>query len=117
MPLDDSTAEFVDQAGAYITSMSADFVTYAYLLGGSQNIGLHIEWDAAVTGVMYLEYSGDFALNTTSWVAFNAINVDSSMRELMFLDANLAIARFRLKWQRLTGTANVMGYINRQKGY
>lgn len=117
MALPDNTAEFVDQSEAYITSMGADFTTYAYLLGGSQHIGIHIEWDAAVTGVMYLEYSGDFNVSTTSWVAFNAINVDASMRDLMFLDANLAIARFRIKWQVLTGTANVLGHIIRQKGY
>lgn len=117
MALNENHAEFVDPAENYITSMGTDFVTYAYLLGGSQHIGIHVEWDAEVTGVMYLEYSGDYDVATTSWVTFNAINVDNTMRDLMFLDANLAVARFRIKWQRLTGNANVVAHIIRQKGH
>lgn len=116
MSLENVLNGFIDNLEAPITSMGADFVTIGYELGANLHLGIHLEWDDVATGVMYLEYSGDRAKYPTSWVPFNAINVDSTMRDLMFLDSNLAISKFRLKWQRISGTGNLSGYIVRKKG-
>lgn len=116
MSLENIITGFQDQFETPITSMGSNFVTIGYELGVNLHLGIHTEWDAAVTGVMYLEYTGDRSKFPTSWVPFNAINVDSTMRDLMFLDANLAIARFRLRWEVISGNANLTGYIVRKRG-
>jgi hypothetical protein len=102
-----------DEDNDPIESMGASFTTKPYPVGSNLHLGVHIFWDAAVTGTLFLEYSCDpvDADGVQNWVAKNEIPFDGTERSEMILDANLPVVSFRLRFVRVSGSANLKGYI------
>jgi hypothetical protein len=114
-----------DASGADIVDMNSSWTTKTYALGDNLHLCVHLFWDnISPTGTMTLEYSGDpeaaFPGDTeneaTSWIAKNVTNVDGTYSELMYLDANLPVAAFRVKFQYLSGAADLEAFIVKKRG-
>jgi hypothetical protein len=110
-----------DQNDVDIVSMGASWTSKAYPMDDNLHLCVHLFWDAlAPQGTLTLEYSGD-PLNDGSelvdnWVAKDVTNVDGNFEEVMYLDANLPAASFRIKFQHISGSANLSTYIVRKRG-
>jgi hypothetical protein len=98
--------------GEDITSMAASWATKAYQFGSNLHLGIHLFWDAPVTGTMFLEYSCDpvDADGVQNWVIKNQVSITTD-QALMLLDANVPVISFRVRFERLTGSANVKSYV------
>lgn len=95
-----------DVSGTPITSMGASWESRAYVLGNNNNLCVHLAWDnIAPVGTMYLDYSGD-PLGSI-WEPFNTVVIDGSFSSHMFLDSNIAVAAFRIRYDSTSGTANI----------
>lgn len=95
-----------------ITSMSASWVTKPYGMDDFLHLGVHIFWDnPAITGTMELQYTCDPVASNTdvnSWVTKNVVNVDGTFDDILFLDSNVPITAYRLVWQHISGTGNIV---------
>lgn len=102
-----------DENNDPIESMGASFTTKSYQFGNNLHLGVHLFWDAAVTGTLFLEYSCDpvDSDDVQSWVVKNELPLITSDRAEMILDANVPVVSFRLRYVRTTGTAVLKSYI------
>ena len=101
-----------DEDNDPIISMGSSFTTKSYQFGNNLHLGIHLFWDAAVTGTLFLEYSCDpvDSDDVLSWVIKNEIGVLSTDRAEMILDANVPVISFRLRFVRVTGSAVLKSY-------
>lgn len=102
-----------DEDSDPITSMGSSFTTKAYQMGSNLHLGIHLFWDApGVTGTLYLEYSCDpvDSDGVQNWEIKNGITLSGSSTSEMILDANLPIISFRLRFVRVSGSANLNAY-------
>lgn len=102
-----------DEDNDPIDSMGASFTTKSYQFGNNVHLGVHVFWDAAVTGTLFLEYSCDpvDADDVQDWVIKNQLSVVSTDRAKMILDANVPVISFRLRFVRVSGTAVLKSYV------
>jgi hypothetical protein len=112
--------ELEDENFDPIVDMNADWTSKAYALGDNLHLCIHLFWDSiAPIGTMTLEYSGDpvndGSESVQNWVAKDVSAIDGTFGEIMYLDANLPIACFRIKYQRISGTANLSTYIVKKR--
>lgn len=110
------TYDLVDASNVAINDMDASWTTKAYEMIDHLHLCIQLQWDSLTpTGTMTLEYSGDpireGAVEPTNWIAKDITNIDGTFQELMYLDANLPIACFRLRFQHVSGAANLISYI------
>jgi hypothetical protein len=96
-----------------IISMGSSFTTKSYQLGNNLHLGVHLFWDAEVTGTLFLEYSCDpvDSDDVQSWIVKNEVSIVSSSRAEMILDANIPVVSFRLRFVRVTGSAVLKSYV------
>jgi hypothetical protein len=104
---------FHDEDHDPIVSMGSSFTTKPYQLGSNLHLGVHLFWDAQVTGTLFLEYSCDPVDNdgVQDWVIKNEIPLDGTERSELILDANIPVISFRIRFARVSGSANLKGYI------
>jgi hypothetical protein len=102
-----------DEDNDPIESMGASFTTKPYQLGTNLHLGVHLFWDTAVAGTLFLEYSCDpvDSDGVQSWVVKNEVQLDGTERSEMILDANIPVISFRLRFVRVSGNAVLKGYI------
>lgn len=113
-----------DEFSQPILNMNASWNSRPYELEDNVHLGIQLKWDnAAVTGTIYLDYSLSPIVSGSSpmtiegdWLTNNTVTLDGTFQQIMFLDANLAITAFRLRFVRTAGTANLLSYVNRKKG-
>lgn len=108
-------------AGAPIADMNSSWVTKAYDMIDFLHLCAHLVWDdLSPTGTLTLEYTGDPLKDgggePTSWATKNVTNVDGSFQEQMYLDANLPISAFRLRFDYISGAANLAAFIVKKRG-
>lgn len=115
----------VNASGSAIENLNADWTSKSYEFGDNSLLCIHLGWsDASVEGTLYLEYSGDpindgegGGAEAEFWDVKNAIVLDGSFSSQMFLDSNLAISTFRLRFEHTSGTATLKSRIVRKRGY
>ena len=117
----DITRGLVTSGGVEITNLNANWQTKTYELGDNVHLGVHIFWDnIALTGIMTLEYSCDPLRDgqneSANWVPKDVTNIDGSFTEIMFLDANLPVACFRLRFEHVSGAASLSSFISKKRG-
>jgi hypothetical protein len=114
-----------DASGIDIVNMNANWTTKTYPMGDNLHLCIHLFWDnIAPVGSMFLEYSGDPEAATqddtedeaASWVVKELTVVDGTFAELMYLDANLPVACFRLRFEWTSGAADLEAFIVKKKG-
>jgi len=120
--------ELRDASNAPIVDMDASWTSKTYPMGDNLHLCIHLFWDnVAPIGTVILEYSGDpeaavaAAAGDTqdeavNWVAKDATIVDGSYSDLMYLDSNLPVACFRLRFVHVSGSANLQAFIVRKRG-
>jgi hypothetical protein len=100
------------EGGVEITSLDSSWTTKAYEFGEFNHLGIQLFWtDGTVTGTLYLDYScdppGDGVEN---WLENNVVSLDGTFDKVLILDANLPITAWRLRWDHISGTADVAAY-------
>jgi hypothetical protein len=116
----DITRVLQDENGNEINSMGTSWTTRAYALGDNLHLCIHLFWTSITPqGVLTLEYSGDPVGDNSEfvqqWIAKDITHLDGSFQDQMYLDANLPVASFRLKYVRISGTAGLSGYIVKKR--
>jgi hypothetical protein len=100
-----------DAAGLDITNMNASWTSKWYSLVEFLHLCVQIGWsNMTPTGTLFLDYSADPDGNIFS--VKNAITVDGTFDEQMFLDADLAANNYRLRFVRTAGAANLTVFHN-----
>lgn len=120
MSLDPLLRQLYDDSDALINHMSSDWTAAAIPMGQNLHLCIHIFWDdPAVTGTLTLEYSADSTWDGSpvieDWVEFNVVNLDGTFSNVMFLDKDLPISSFRLRFDHISGTANMKAYVKRMR--
>jgi hypothetical protein len=107
--------ELVDENDNPITDMGVDWTSKAYDFENLLFLAAHVYWtNIAITGTLFLEYSCDHTRDRSAidvWEAKNEETLDGSYTSLMFLDSNLAIASFRLRFVHASGAGDVAAKI------
>lgn len=100
-----------DINGNAITDMGANWETKPYSFENLLHLAAQIYWsDPAIEGDMYLEYTCDSRRDRTSidlWETFQTVNLDGTFRSVLFLDANLAVASYRIRFVHSSGSGSV----------
>lgn len=103
-----------------ITSMGADWISKRYPMGDNFMLNVHLLWDdVAPEGSLFLEYSGKEdadPANRDDWEVKNVVTVDGTFKSQMFIDANLCLGWFIVRYERTSGTAALEGYVKALKG-
>lgn len=101
-----------DESNDPIESMGSSFTTKSYQFGNNLHLGIHLFWDTAVTGTLFVEYSCDpvDSDDVQNWVVKNEIPVLSTDRSEMVLDANVPVVSFRLRFVHVSGSAVLKSY-------
>lgn len=106
--------ELKDQNNQSIDNMNADWVSKAYAIGENTMLCIQLRWDdITLTGVLYLDYSGDTINDGTDdiaeddWANFETTNVDGTFKSIMYLDKELSASSFRLRFVHTTGIADL----------
>lgn len=101
--------------GTPIENLNADFTSKWYSFGEFLHMALHLGWDnIAAQGNLFLDYSCD--PDGVIYTVKNDITLDGTFNEQMFLDANLAISNYRLRYVRISGNANLEMFHNNKRG-
>lgn len=108
-----------------ITDMNSDWVTMAYNFDHHNILAIQMRWsDINLRGVLYIDYSNETCLETGSnipdadWAPFSAINLDGTFQSILHLDAELGVNSFRLRFDNVSGTANIdKVFINRKRSW
>jgi len=107
-----------DQNYLPIIDLDADWTTKDYELGLNKHLCIQLGWDnAALEGDVFLDYSaeqGNDSDGVSVWTVKSAVNLDGTFQEVMFLDSNLAIGSFRLRFTHTLGSANMTANITRK---
>lgn len=103
-----------DAGGADITNMGANWTSKWYPFGKWDIFSLQLLWsNAAITGTLYLDISsgpdGDIPENK------NTIVVDGSFGQYTFLDAQLAVLSYRLRFVHTAGAGTLSKVIHSHK--
>jgi hypothetical protein len=103
-----------DVNGFPITDMNADWESKPYQLGDHLHLSIQLRWsNAALTGVIYIDYTNDTINDGTpliaeeDWAPFSAINLDGTFQSILTLDDNLAVSCFRVRYSRVAGSATL----------
>ena len=109
-----STPKFIvglkDAAGDPITNMGANWTSKWYPFPYN-HLSSHLKWsNVAIEGTLHLDYSSDPAGSISS--IKNSIVLDGTFDETLFLDANLAINSYRLRFEHTSGAGTVSAFHN-----
>lgn len=111
----------IDESGNDIVDLNANWTSKPYSLGDFRSFGIQLLWDnAAVTGTMVLEYTCDPSgardgAEIGGWTEKNLVALDGSFAELLFLDADVPIANWRLRFVHTAGSANLETFVTRRQ--
>lgn len=107
-----------DENGNPIINMNGSWTSKIYSLGKHDSYGLQLYWDnAAVLGTVELQYTCQPAgesTDVTAWTVKSSVVLDGTFNELMFLDALLPVASFRVVFTHAANGANLDSYITRK---
>lgn len=112
--------QLTDQNEAPISNMDASWTSRWYSMGENLHLCIHLLWDDnSPEGDLYLDYSGDpiddGSQVTVGFSVKNQVVLDGTFQDEMFLDANLAVASFRLRFEHTAGAANLNTFIVRKR--
>lgn len=102
-----------DASGASILNMNASWTSKWYPMAEFKDLGWHLVWDSvAPTGNLFLEYTWDVgaAIGQADVIGTeikDTVALDGSFQSQAFLDANVAITGFRLRFAHTGGAANI----------
>jgi len=100
---DYGTAQFVDENGAQITNMNADWTTKVYPMAKLEHLMVSIDWDAGgVTGDLYLDYISGDSSQVKSQVNLTGVSTSEA-----WLDANVGAKGIRIRFVHTGGAANI----------
>jgi hypothetical protein len=101
-----------------ITSMGASWETIAYEFGHNLHLCVHVYWsNPSPQGILYLEYTGDPSPIPESWILKDSVILNGTFQEHMFLDSDLAVYAFRLRFVHSSGGGAMESYIIKKRGY
>jgi hypothetical protein len=102
-----------DEDDELIESMDFSFTTKSYQFGSNLHLGVHLFWDAPVTGTLFLEYSCDpvDSDDVQNWIVKNEIPLDGTDLSTMVLDSHVPVVSFRLRFVHVTGSAILKSYV------
>lgn len=104
-----------DINGNEITNMGASWVTRPYELENLLHLAAHVYWDnPAITGFLFLEYSVDSARDKTpidKWEVYNGVELDGTFDSMMFLDSNVPVSSYRLRFTHNAGAGSLQARI------
>jgi hypothetical protein len=96
-----------------IVSMGASWVSQAYRVLQSKFFSIHLVWnDDTPRGMLTLQYTNDQSL--VEWIDKDIVNVDGTFEDVLFIDADITIAAFRIKFDRTAGDADLKSFIIRK---
>jgi hypothetical protein len=93
--------------GTEVTNLNSSFTSRPYQMGSHLHLGIQLKWTGSPLGIMHLEYSCDpDSSSDDDFEPYNSINMDGSFDGILFLDSNVAIAQFRLRYESTSGTTS-----------
>jgi hypothetical protein len=109
-----------DESNVLISSMGAAWTTQAYPMGQNTMLSVHLAWTGTPVGTLYLDYSSercDQGDTVSSWVNKTEVDVDGTFNEEMFLDAQLPVASYRLRFVSTSGTGVLSSWTFNKRGH
>lgn len=101
--------------GDTIIDLNANWTSKWYPFGEFLNMAVHLKWsDINVQGSLYLDYSTD--PDGSFYTVKNNIALDGSFDEMLFLDSNLAVTAYRLRFEHTLGAADLLSFHNYKRG-
>jgi hypothetical protein len=120
MALEDTIKQLKRADLTDIVNLNADWTTCIMSLGENHHLGVHLWWDnVAVTGTLYIDYSCDIAedqanFDDTSMPTITTVALNGTFQEYMFLDKDIPVASFRIRFVHTSATANLKARIVRK---
>lgn len=100
-----------DASDQPIEDLNADWTSKWYSFAKFVQFSLQLGWDnATVEGELFLDYSSD--PDGSIFTVKSAVTLDGSFNEALFLDADLGVAAYRLRFTNSSGTANLTAFHN-----
>jgi hypothetical protein len=107
-----------DGNGELITNLNASWTSEPLSMAKALHLGVQLGWsDSSVEGNMFLEYTCDprgQSADSVFWTTKSEVTLDGTFGELLFLDENLSVSNFRLRFVHSSGAADLQTFIARK---
>lgn len=103
--------------GDDILDMDANWTSKWYPFGYFAHLAVQLKWDdPLVEGTLYLDYTADPDAATDVYTVKNNVLLDGTFDEMLFLDSNLPVVSYRLRFEHSSGSADLLAFHNYKRG-